>query len=246
MTTYESADSIDGGSPEEEALWPLDFLHSQTPAGMPPHFLTVGPGVVVMLLRNLDIEAGLCNGVRAVVVKAMPSVLDVLIVSGAKRGARIYIPRIALAPKTPDLPFTLRRRQFPPKLAWAMTINKAQGQTLNQVGVYLRRPVFSHGQLYVAFSRVGASSRIKVLVENEDAQGRYQDHPDVPDGVYTDNVVWPEALLASTVQQERTPAMRQTTLTAAWGATALPSSSDSEYDYDALSGLKVSECGAVA
>eukprot|EP00959_Pyramimonas_sp_CCMP1952_P423188 8864666-Pyramimonas_sp.AAC.1 len=45
-----------------------------------------------------------------------------------------------------------------------MTINKAQGQTLKQVGLYLPSPVFSHGQLYVAFSRVASSSCIKVLV----------------------------------------------------------------------------------
>ena len=146
-----------------------------------------------MLLRNLDAEGGLCNGVRAVVLKAMPNILDVLIVSGTRRGNRVYLPRITLAPKTHDMPFTLRRRQFPLKLAWAMTINKAQGQTLTKVGVYLPDPVFSHGQLYVAYSRAGSSSNIKVLVHGGDKQGRFIGHADIPDGVYTDNVVWPEA-----------------------------------------------------
>ncbi|KDE05463.1 hypothetical protein MVLG_04153 [Microbotryum lychnidis-dioicae p1A1 Lamole] len=53
-----------------------------------------------------------------------------------------------------ELPFTLHRRtQFPIRLAMAMTINKSQGQSLAQVGVCLEKPVFSHGQLYVALSQ---------------------------------------------------------------------------------------------
>jgi hypothetical protein len=62
------------------------------------------------------------------------------------------------------MPFTLRRRQFPLRLAFAMTINKAQGQTLQTVGVYLPKPVFCHGQLYVAFSRCGSQRGVRVLV----------------------------------------------------------------------------------
>ena len=43
-TTYFSVDSADAASPEETALWPLEFLHSLTPSGMPPHELTLAPG----------------------------------------------------------------------------------------------------------------------------------------------------------------------------------------------------------
>jgi len=49
-----------------------------------------------------------------------------------------------------------------------MTINKSQGQTLLNVGIYLRKPVFTHGQLYVVVSRVKDRQGLKILIENED------------------------------------------------------------------------------
>jgi ATP-dependent exoDNAse (exonuclease V) alpha subunit len=60
-------------------------------------------------------------------------------------------------------PFKFKRKQFPIRLSFAMTINKAQGQTIPIVGVYLPEPVFSHGQLYVALSRATAKCNIKIL-----------------------------------------------------------------------------------
>lgn len=65
-------------------------------------------------------------------------------------------------------PFTLRRKQFPIKVCYAMTINKSQGQTLSKIGIYLPRPVFSHGQLYVALSRAKSIDGIKVFISNPD------------------------------------------------------------------------------
>ena len=190
--TYHSADSIDAASEEDRHLWPMEFLNSLTPTGMPPHELRLAPGCVVMLLRNIDPDMGLCNGARALVVKTHAKVLDVILIAGKHAGFRAYIPRMTLAPKNPDLPFVLRRRQFPLKLAWVMTINKAQGQTLFKAGIYLPDPVFSHGQLYVALSRTGAASRVKVFVETRPGQGHFADIDDVPTGTYTVNVVWPE------------------------------------------------------
>src|SRR5216117_2469813 len=74
----------------------------------------------------------------------------------------------------PDLPFEFRRTQFPLLLAFAMTINKAQGQTLNYVGLCLTEPVFTHGQLYVALSRVTNAANLWMIVSDtaEASQGR--------------------------------------------------------------------------
>ena len=83
-----------------------------------------------------------------------------------------------------QLPFKMKRRQFPVRPAFAMTINKAQGQTLQRVGLYLPTSVFSHGQLYVALSRVGSAAQATVLAlgpNNEDE-----------DAVFTKNVVFKE------------------------------------------------------
>lgn len=83
--------------------------------------------------------------------------IDAEIATGSHVGKRVFIPRITLTPSEDgfQMPFKLKRRQFPVRLkpAFAMTINKAQGQTLGRMGLFLPTPVFSHGQLYVSTLR---------------------------------------------------------------------------------------------
>ncbi|UYV82124.1 hypothetical protein LAZ67_21001012 [Cordylochernes scorpioides] len=94
-------------------------------------------------------------------VETQTNVLQARILTGSFRGEEVLIPRIPIIPN--DLPFKFRRLQFPVMVAFAMTINKSQGQTLQVLGVHLEAPCFSHGQLYVACSRVSSPKNLFVF-----------------------------------------------------------------------------------
>jgi ATP-dependent DNA helicase PIF1 len=185
--SYCSADSV--ADTDHAHLYPVEFLNSLELSGVPPHELKLKIGSPIMLLRNLT--GGLANGTRLICKAFMPHVIEAVVATGPTTGSRVFLPRVGITPSNADhLPFKLRRRQFPIKPAFAMTINKSQGQTFQKVGIYLPEPVFSHhGQLYVAESRVGDEQGVKIMVVGHRHLG--------PDGfvhAYTKNVVYKEVL----------------------------------------------------
>ena len=110
--------------------------------------------------------------------------------TGQYVGTRIFLPRIPLKTiENVQLPFVMIRRQFPVRLSFALIINKAQGQTIPTVGIYLPDHVFSHGQLYVALLRGVSQSTTKLLVQ----KGRIPEE----EGVHTKNIVYKDVLFPS-------------------------------------------------
>ena len=164
ITVYRSCDTV---SESEAHIYPTEFLNTIDLQGIPPHYLELKVGAVIMLLRNLNPSEGHVNGTRYVVQNLLPHVIDATSISGSKIGVKIFIPRIWLSNKDPTLPFEMKRKQFPVKLSYSMTANKAQGQTLSKVGIYIARENFSHGQLYVAISRVGDGSCVRILFKKK-------------------------------------------------------------------------------
>ena len=183
---YLSVDSVEDEEQQQRGFYPLEFLNTLTITGMPPHKLALRVGAPVILLRNLHGDQGMCNGTRLRVIELRRAVIAAEILTGTHVGRKVFIPRITLISHNKTLPFQLRRRQFPIQLAYAMTINKAQGQSVDLVGLYLPQPVFTHGQLYVALSRVTSPHGIRILTQNHDQNEE--------DGVYTSNVVFREII----------------------------------------------------
>lgn len=175
VTTYLSIDTV--MDPEQAVLYPTEFLNALELPGMSPHKLELKIGSPILLLRNIDTPK-LCNGTRLCVKQLMPNVIQATIITGNAKGTDVFIPRIPMIPSDSDISFVFKRLQFPVRLAFAMTINKAQGQSLNVAGVNLETPCFSHGQLYVACSRVGTPNNLYIYAPN----GK------------TNNIVYPQAL----------------------------------------------------
>ena len=163
--------SVDSMSEEDgmHHVYSIEFLQQLNSSGLPLALLCLKISCPVILLRNLDPGEGLCNGTRMVVLNVRRKVLQCRIISKDRRfrGKVVLIPRIRLSPNADKLSVPLKRLQFPARLAFAMTINKSQGQSVEHVGINLQTSVFSHRQLYVAFLRCTLPLNISVLLSEQ-------------------------------------------------------------------------------
>jgi ATP-dependent DNA helicase PIF1 len=157
-TSHKSVDTV--VDVNESVQYPIEFLSSLEPPGMPPHNLMLKIGSPIILLRNLDAPR-LCNGTRPIVKGLMPQVIETTILTGCAHGEDVFLPQIPMIPT--DMPFEFKRLQFPIRLAFAISINKAQGQLLQVAGSNLATTCLSHGQLYVSCSRVEIGENLYIL-----------------------------------------------------------------------------------
>lgn len=103
-------------------------------------------GAQVMITANLDIKKGIANGTRGMITEIHPESVKILL----KDGSPYKVPMYVFETSHPKI----GRRQIPLMLAWAITIHKSQGQTIDFAEIDLGSRIFANGQAYVALSRV--------------------------------------------------------------------------------------------
>ena len=122
-----------------------------------PSILKLKIGAQVMITINIDLELGIANGTRGVVVSLSDNTVDVKILSGNTVTISKYNYELKKRKRV-----LKTRMQFPLKLAWAMSIHKSQGSTLDLASIDLGS-VFCASQAYVALSRIRSLNGLHIL-----------------------------------------------------------------------------------
>lgn len=123
--------------------------------GIPPHELRLKESAVCTLMRNLSVEDGLVKNARVIIRGMLEKVVKVELIPNSihiASGRCFLLPRIIFEFRPKFCTWTVQRRQFPLRLAYATTFNSCQGLTLDRTVIDLRTPVFAHGQLYTSLS----------------------------------------------------------------------------------------------
>ena len=107
LKTYHSIDSVTSDNKEEANLYSLEFINSLTPSGIPPHVLNLEVGCIVMLLRTLSLNDGLCNGTRLIMRVLHENGVACDILTGIHH--RVLIPGVTLCPSDTNLPFQIKK-----------------------------------------------------------------------------------------------------------------------------------------
>ena len=175
------ADQLDGEAPYFTSIFSNAVIDPSTPA----HEMLLKKNDYCFLMATFSLEERAINNAKVQIIRFYRNGILVRILSNNKQ---IIVTRksysIDVQSKRRNvISFTLLRRQFPLRLCYAMTFNKCQGQTPHRISIDLRFPVFTHGQLYVAFGRATRRENVLSLITEENISSSE------PDTYLTINVV---------------------------------------------------------
>ena len=179
---------------EDNKHYDISELEKMEVSGLPPHRLLLKKNVCVILLRSIHPTKGFCNGRRCLLVDIRNNILVLRPLESENDDRHIFVPRIPMECTQSRLGVPFMRRQYPILLAYYLTINRSQGQTLDVVGLELPTSVFMHGHTYVGCGRTGDPYGLHIYSNQEEFQDIRAQY--LQDGVtYIKNEVWPELLL---------------------------------------------------
>jgi ATP-dependent DNA helicase PIF1 len=142
-------------------LYPPEYIASLNFGGIPPASLQFKEHARFMIIKNYN-PPDVCNGVLCEMLQFSKFNIQVRLLSGPGKGKIVMLPRcrFSVLESKSGLPFSFARWQFPIVCAYAVTIHKSQGQTLNRVGLFIEADAFVHGLIYVALSRVASWTQL--------------------------------------------------------------------------------------
>lgn len=150
--------------------FPSDYIASLSMKGAPPWMLQLKLGAKYMCIRNLDQTRGIINGTMLRLIAIGRRYVQVQVMTGKSKGScELFMKSVfTITPEASGLPFTMTRTQYPMIPAYCLSVHKAQGQSLHTVGLVFESDPFTHGQLYVALSRVGSWERVFAYHQGDD------------------------------------------------------------------------------
>ena len=148
--------------------------------------------MVIILIKSLSQKNKDVNGKRYIVEELTDNLIKARRIGGGENSI-VLIPRIPSISKDTDGTFvSFKRVQFPVLLAYYLTINRAQGQSLDVAGLELPQSVFTHGQLYVGWSRCGDPDKFYIFANQDEFENVRHLLPPGETRVFTRNVVYKE------------------------------------------------------